>query len=463
MPKKTIFNPLSGSFDFIFDQTASEVPATPHGDIAATDVQAQLEELETDKQSLSEKGAANGYAPLDASSTVPIANLPDAVLGGPTFQGTWNANTNTPDLSALTPTQGQYYRVSVAGTTNLDGITDWGVGDWAIYNGTAWDKIDNSEAVSSVNGQTGVVVLTATSVGAANQTLSNLTSPTAVNQNLVADGDLTRNLGSNTFYWGLTRLGDTRVTALGVVDGAKTTRQTLVSSLGLGTTNVNIPVTSGPGLSSSVAGQDYSMQTPASAATDTGLLYLLTGPTTGAGNDSGNLYIETGNSGSANSGHLRLATGLAAAGVRGDISFQGNTFNVAGMTSAKASQIWKKYTISHTALQAAALSNDIELFSLPAFGAIHNVIIKHSTAFSGTGITAYTLSVGISGNLTKYASAFDVFQATGAGVGQSSSVFDFESMSGATSIRLSATSTGANLDQSAAGSVDVYVLWGTVE
>lgn len=107
----------------------------------------------------SSKGQANGFASLDGGAKVPIIELPDAVLGGPKFVGTWDADTNTPDVGATSPDQGDYYRVSVAGTTNLDGITDWGVGDWAIYNGTAWDKIDNSETVSSVNGATGVVVL----------------------------------------------------------------------------------------------------------------------------------------------------------------------------------------------------------------------------------------------------------------------------------------------------------------
>ena len=63
-------------------------------------------------------------------------------------------------------TKGYYYVVSVAGSTNLNGITDWVVGDWAVYNGTAWQKIDNTDAVTSVNGYTGTVNLTYTDVGA---------------------------------------------------------------------------------------------------------------------------------------------------------------------------------------------------------------------------------------------------------------------------------------------------------
>jgi hypothetical protein len=54
----------------------------------------------------------------------------------------------------------------VAGTTNLNGITDWQIGDWAIFNGSVWQKVDNTDAVTSVNGQVGTVVLTAANVNA---------------------------------------------------------------------------------------------------------------------------------------------------------------------------------------------------------------------------------------------------------------------------------------------------------
>ena len=86
--------------------------------------------------------------------------------GSLSYQGTWNASTNTPTLATGVGTKGYYYVVSVAGSTNLDGITDWQVGDWAVFNGTAWQKVDNTDAVTSVNGQTGTVVLTAANVGA---------------------------------------------------------------------------------------------------------------------------------------------------------------------------------------------------------------------------------------------------------------------------------------------------------
>jgi len=88
-------------------------------------------------------------------------------VGAVTYKGTWNANTNTPSLASGVGTQGDYYVVNVAGSTNLDGITDWEIGDWAIFNGTVWEKVDNTDAVTSVNGQVGTVVLTAADVNAA--------------------------------------------------------------------------------------------------------------------------------------------------------------------------------------------------------------------------------------------------------------------------------------------------------
>tara|TARA_Y100000593_G_scaffold42994_1_gene82298 strand:- start:3294 stop:4949 length:1656 start_codon:yes stop_codon:yes gene_type:complete len=83
------------------------------------------------------------------------------------YQGTWNASTNTPTLTSSTGTAGYYYIVNVAGTTNLDGITDWEIGDWAVFSSTGvWQKIDQSNTVTSVNGQVGAVTLTASDVGA---------------------------------------------------------------------------------------------------------------------------------------------------------------------------------------------------------------------------------------------------------------------------------------------------------
>ena len=68
--------------------------------------------------------------------------------------GVWNASTNSPTLTSGSGTVGEYYIVSVAGSTNLDGITDWKVGDWAVFSDQAtdaWQKIDNTQ-VGNVTG-----------------------------------------------------------------------------------------------------------------------------------------------------------------------------------------------------------------------------------------------------------------------------------------------------------------------
>jgi hypothetical protein len=88
----------------------------------------------------------------------------DFVAGGLDYQGTWNASTNTPTLASGVGVNGYYYITATAGSTNLDGITDWEIGDWLIFNGTVWQKIDQSNLVTSVNGQTGAVSLTTTNI-----------------------------------------------------------------------------------------------------------------------------------------------------------------------------------------------------------------------------------------------------------------------------------------------------------
>lgn len=93
-----------------------------------------------------------------------LQNQVNGLIGGSIYQSTWNASTNSPTLTSSVGTKGYYYIVSVAGSTNLNGITDWKVGDWAIYDGTSWQKVDNTDAVSSVNGFTGAVSLTTSNI-----------------------------------------------------------------------------------------------------------------------------------------------------------------------------------------------------------------------------------------------------------------------------------------------------------
>ena len=143
-----------------------------------------------------------------------------------------------------------------------------------------------------------------------------------------------------------------------------------------------------------------------------------------------------------------------SAGAAGSTGATGST-GAAGVDGAMS---WTKYTKTFTDLSTAGLTNNIELFQLAAKQMIHQVIIKQSTAFAGGVIATYTASVGIVGNLVKYAAAFDVKQAVGATVFGANILTGVESFSGATSIRLSAVSTVGLLSAATGGSMDVWVM-----
>ncbi|MCG8573688.1 MAG: hypothetical protein MI810_02295 [Flavobacteriales bacterium] len=88
---------------------------------------------------------ANTTGTFDPGAWEKIAG---AVEGGLNYRGSWNADTNVPDLLTTAVSSGDYYVVGVAGGTDLDGITSWEVGDWAIHNGTSWEKVDNTDMVT---------------------------------------------------------------------------------------------------------------------------------------------------------------------------------------------------------------------------------------------------------------------------------------------------------------------------
>jgi hypothetical protein len=105
---------------------------------------------------ISRKGAANGYASLDAGGRVPDSQMP---LSSLEYKGVWNAATNTPTISDATGQVGDVWIVNVAGSQDLgSGLITFAVGDWAIHNGVQFQKVDNTDAVTSVFGRLGGVV-----------------------------------------------------------------------------------------------------------------------------------------------------------------------------------------------------------------------------------------------------------------------------------------------------------------
>ena len=80
--------------------------------------------------------------------------VPTNISSGQLYMGTWNATTDSPDISASSPQAGEYYIVTTAGTQNLgSGAALYSIGDWVIYNGSNWDKISPSNnTVASFKG-----------------------------------------------------------------------------------------------------------------------------------------------------------------------------------------------------------------------------------------------------------------------------------------------------------------------
>ena len=115
-------------------------------------------------------GDGSGLTNLQASAIVgmiPLANLPAAVAGSLHYKGTWDANANNPPLESGGGSElGGYYVVGTSGATLIDGVNLWTAGDWLVFDGTKWDKLDGAANPVSgiiVNGttETGLVTIPA--------------------------------------------------------------------------------------------------------------------------------------------------------------------------------------------------------------------------------------------------------------------------------------------------------------
>jgi len=234
-------------------------------------------------------------------------------IGALVYKGTWDASSNTPTLTSSIGNKGDYYYVSVAGSTNLNGITDWQVGDLALFNGTIWQKIDNTDAVQSVNGQTGIVVLDANSVGATANTTYVLSSGL-----LTGGGRLNANV----------TLGLTSVPVANVPGAVPNTVNVLASGLLTGggplTSNVTIGLTTVP------------IANVPSAVPNT-VNVLAGGLLTGGGNLSANVTISLANVPNANVtglGNMALQNSTSVTITGGNVNAQ--TVNHTSTTSSSA-------------------------------------------------------------------------------------------------------------------------------
>ena len=148
---------LQGNIDTVDSKVEAHIAdkSNPH---QVTKEQVGLGNVTNDAQvKRAEMGIAEGVATLDESGKVPSSQLPDSVLGNVRYSGTWDASKNIPELTDNSPeNSGKYYVVSIAGSQF--GI-NFEPGDWVINNGGNWAKVDNVDAVKSVNGKSGEVVI----------------------------------------------------------------------------------------------------------------------------------------------------------------------------------------------------------------------------------------------------------------------------------------------------------------
>jgi hypothetical protein len=114
--------------------------------------------------------------------------------------------------------------------------------------------------------------------------------------------------------------------------------------------------------------------------------------------------------------------------------------------------------LTYADFSAAATTSTVNLFNLEPRGIIQGIKIKHTVAFAGPSISAYTVSVGDAGTAALLASAFDVLQAFGSTAFQLSQNFYGEDNTIPTLITATAVSTGANLSVATAGQVNIWAL-----
>ena len=228
-------------------------------------------------------GSATAIPSIQINAQGQITSITTNALNSPSYQGTWNAATNTPTLTSSVGTNNNYYIVSTAGTTTLNGISLWSVGDWAIYNSTtsAWEKVlgGSAESFSSL------AVTSLTGYMYANGT-SNVTASTTIPNAGLANSSITIN-GSAVSLGGSVTVTATASAALTIGTGLSGTSYN-------GSTAVTIANTGVLSLSGGTTGL-----TPATA-------------TTGAITLAGTLVVGNGGTGVATLTGLAYGNGTSA-------------------------------------------------------------------------------------------------------------------------------------------------------
>lgn len=162
----------------------AKVGITPAQTDAIVNNTTNIGTINTTAEFIVNKGQPSGYVPLDANSKILETYLPSSIIGSLKYIGTWNANTNNPTLPDPTTVNGNYYIVNTAGTYLS---TSYSVGDWIVSNGIDWQKIDNTDAVSTVFGRVGNILANSSDYDTFYPTLTDLPNLVTNNTAVVAN------------------------------------------------------------------------------------------------------------------------------------------------------------------------------------------------------------------------------------------------------------------------------------
>jgi hypothetical protein len=138
-----------------------------------------------------------------------VSSITNAI-GALNYKGTWDANANSPALASSVGTKGDYYVVGTAGSTNLNGISNWGIGDWAAFNGSVWQRVEGGANLNGVD-------LSVSGIS----TLSGLTASTALALNASKEIVSVTNTGSgnNVLQTAPTLIGDVNLSTGNITQG----------------------------------------------------------------------------------------------------------------------------------------------------------------------------------------------------------------------------------------------------
>ncbi len=149
--------------------------------------------------------------------------------------------------------------------------------------------------------------------------------------------------------------------------------------------------------------------------------------------------------------------------LNGDVTLTGGaniTLTQSGQDISVAAAIpaafagWIKVTKTYTDFSDATNQKDISIYTLPAKAVLHGFVVKHSVPFNDA--VSCVLSLGITGSFTKYTTPFDVKQAPGNTVLQSTDGVYCEDYGATTSVRAQMTGSLA-LNLLTTGSVDIWL------